>query len=65
MTHAKSADSSGSVPPSDGKQRKAVLYCPCCRHDSPIDGDWELVVHREYIVLHCPTCRTELTNRPL
>jgi len=58
--------SAGSVPPSPPPrtERKAMLFCPRCRHAAPVDGDWELTLRPEVVDVHCPDCRELLTRRP-
>jgi len=52
----------GTAPrPSD---RKAVLICPRCGHESPVRGDWLLVAADDHVRVCCPDCRAQLTERP-
>jgi predicted RNA-binding Zn-ribbon protein involved in translation (DUF1610 family) len=58
---------SDSHPPDSGAPRKAVLYCPDCGHDSPIDGDWR--VERDEndpgrVEYRCPDCGAVIAKRP-
>jgi hypothetical protein len=41
-------------------RRKAVLFCPECDHDSPVDGDWLTYTPpaAEQPQLTCPQCDT-------
>jgi predicted RNA-binding Zn-ribbon protein involved in translation (DUF1610 family) len=57
----------GSVPatPSRRHEPKALLFCPRCGHESPVDGDWELTLRPVVVDVHCPDCRELLTRRPL
>jgi predicted RNA-binding Zn-ribbon protein involved in translation (DUF1610 family) len=45
-------------------RHKAVLICPRCGHESPVEGDWTQVVGSETVDVHCPDCWTRLTTRP-
>ena len=48
-------------------RRKAVLFCPTCDHENPVDGDWE--VHEDHEAgtcqLACPVCGTPVVTRSL
>lgn len=44
--------------------RKAVLFCPDCAHESLVDGDWLVRRERGAVVYRCPVCRTAITTRP-
>ena len=62
----RSPSSSGEgEPPS--MERKAVLFCPDCGHEDPVDGDWVERDDRTDRVreLHCPECAAVVTGRPL
>jgi|AntDeeMetageno50_2_1112565.scaffolds.fasta_scaffold38784_1 hypothetical protein len=50
-------------PPTD-QPPKSTLFCPCCDHQSDVDGDWVLVdaVGRTRYV--CPACENAITVRP-
>jgi predicted RNA-binding Zn-ribbon protein involved in translation (DUF1610 family) len=64
MTRVSTHDSAGSVPvghPTD--RRKAVLFCPRCRHESGVDGDWVVTIRENAAELRCPDCRELLTRR--
>lgn len=56
-------DERGSPP----SRRKAVLFCPECGHEDPVDGDWvERDDYDERVrELACPKCTTVVTGRPL
>ncbi|WP_160135071.1 hypothetical protein [Halococcus salsus] len=54
-THRHADDSMGD---------KAVLYCPECGHESPIDGDWNVDHDADSLVYTCPVCSTAVTTRP-
>ncbi|MFC6725483.1 hypothetical protein ACFQE1_14115 [Halobium palmae] len=43
---------------------KAVLHCPTCGRDSPLNGDWERVDEPSRVVYVCPGCESTLTVRP-
>jgi predicted RNA-binding Zn-ribbon protein involved in translation (DUF1610 family) len=47
---------------------KAVLFCPDCGHDSPVDGDWIVRTRGEgddeRAVYACPDCGTVIQTRP-
>ena len=44
--------------------RKAVLFCPACGHESPIDGDWLVRERASSAVYECPECSTVIDARP-
>lgn len=48
-------------------RRKAMLFCPDCGHESPVDGDWDHRTRTAPAVeeVRCPTCRTRICERPL
>lgn len=50
-----------SYPPPE--QRKAVLFCPECGHESPITGDWETVTTGDERLLVCPVCGAVVDRR--
>jgi hypothetical protein len=54
-----------NVPPPNA--RKAVLFCPDCEYDEPVDGDWVERDDRTAGVreLNCPNCAATVTSRPL
>jgi len=64
MTHANATERPRSGARSLGTGRKAVLVCPGCRHESPLPGDWVLVIREEGMDVRCPDCRATLTTRP-
>ncbi|WP_435076480.1 hypothetical protein [Halococcus sp. AFM35] len=58
---------SDSHPPDSGAPRKAVLYCPTCGHDSPVDGDWRVARDGDdpnRVDYRCPVCDSAIANRP-
>jgi predicted RNA-binding Zn-ribbon protein involved in translation (DUF1610 family) len=62
MTHAHTRgqqESGGLV-----GQRKSVLICPRCSHESTVRGDWIHIVREDSVDVHCPDCWTQLTTRP-
>jgi uncharacterized Zn finger protein len=36
--------------------RKAVLFCPACAHESPLPGDWLVEERGGEVVYVCPEC---------
>ena len=67
MTRVNPRGRAGSVSPAhaDRTQRKAMLFCPRCGHESPVDGDWVLTLRPDSVDVGCPDCRELLTSRPL
>jgi predicted RNA-binding Zn-ribbon protein involved in translation (DUF1610 family) len=58
---------SDTRPPDSGAPRKAVLYCPACGHESPVDGDWQVERDendRGRVDYRCPVCESIVANRP-
>lgn len=53
----------GGQKPSVQEQRKALLTCPRCSHESPPDGDWRWVEYRQGTEVRCPDCNELLTVR--
>ena len=45
--------------------RKSVLFCPDCWHESPIDGDWRVQAGTDTDVIGCPVCGATVTTRPV
>lgn len=41
---------------SERRHRKAVLYCPVCGHESPVDGDWVVSTRESRSEYGCPEC---------
>jgi len=64
MTRGETAESvrSGTAPRSNDS--KAVLVCPSCYHESTVRGDWLLIVENDRVLVCCPDCWTQLTERP-
>jgi predicted RNA-binding Zn-ribbon protein involved in translation (DUF1610 family) len=58
--HAQSREDSGGLLAG----HKAVLICPRCGHESPVEGDWIQIVGEGSVEVHCPDCWTLLTTRP-
>ncbi|MFB6107270.1 MAG: hypothetical protein ABEJ82_00310 [Haloplanus sp.] len=44
--------------------RKAVLFCPECGHESALDGDWRLRTTADRRRVRCPDCGTVVDDRP-
>ncbi|MFC7135205.1 MULTISPECIES: hypothetical protein [Salinibaculum] len=65
MTRVNALGGVGSVPDTTPlrQRRKAVLVCPSCGHESPVDGDWVETLRDETVDVSCPDCRTLLTRR--
>ncbi|WP_049899639.1 hypothetical protein [Natrinema sp. J7-1] len=49
-----------SPPPA---QRKAVLFCPECDHESPLTGDWETTTVGDERLLVCTDCGSVVARR--
>lgn len=45
-------------------RRKAVLFCPDCGHENPVDGDWRRRRSSRSVDYVCPDCRATVTSRP-
>lgn len=45
-------------------QRKGVLFCPDCRHESRLEGDWIVREDDDRTVYECPVCDATVTTRP-
>lgn len=43
--------------------RKGVLFCPSCGHESPVDGDWVVRERVTSLVYRCPECENQITER--
>jgi|AntDeeMinimDraft_4_1070355.scaffolds.fasta_scaffold00038_71 transposase len=43
---------------------KSTLFCPCCGHESPVDGDWVVFDAMERTRYVCPRCEGTITSRP-
>ena len=44
--------------------RKAVLFCFECGHESSVPGDWDLEQRDGCEAYRCPDCGTTITVRP-
>jgi hypothetical protein len=47
--------------------RKAVLFCPACEHEAPLDGDWtqdSRGVDVSRTDLRCPECGQTVVSQP-
>ncbi|ELY70330.1 hypothetical protein [Natrinema versiforme] len=44
-------------------QRKTVLFCPDCGHESPITGDWETMTAGDERLLVCTDCGSVVDRR--
>jgi len=64
MTRANVTGSAGSETAPLPEDRKAVLICPRCAHESPVGGDWILVAGEGTVDVHCPDCWVRLARRP-
>lgn len=54
---------SGSAERQVRERRKAVLFCPRCSHENPIDGDWVWRRREDGTEVRCPNCYELLTFR--
>lgn len=48
----------------DPTRRKSTLFCWECGHTSPIEAEWVLDTHGDYVQQVCPDCNTVLSERP-
>ena len=61
--HHKMADS--NPPAGDPAARKAVLHCPGCRYQDPVDGAWVVADPTAgRIDIECPECGTLVVSQP-
>jgi DNA-directed RNA polymerase subunit RPC12/RpoP len=48
--------------------RKAVLFCPACSHEAPLDGEWSLEtregVESDRTDVRCPQCGQVVVSQP-
>ena len=48
--------------------RKAVLFCPACAHEAPLDGEWSLEtrdgVESDRTDVTCPECGHVVVSQP-
>ena len=53
-------------PPAAGPaERKAVLHCPGCRYQDPVDGAWVVAESTEgRNDIECPECGTLVVSQP-
>jgi len=53
-------------PPTAGPaERKAVLHCPSCRYDEPVDGAWVVADPTDGRTdIECPECGTLVVSQP-
>jgi len=58
----------GMVPANNLSERqpshKATLYCPNCKHENRINGDWIIQVHSSHLDYECPECGDTIESRP-
>jgi endogenous inhibitor of DNA gyrase (YacG/DUF329 family) len=51
-----------SARPTDGK---AVLFCPVCGYDAPVDGEWTVAdASGDRTDIECPECGTLVVSQP-
>ena len=61
--HHKMADS--NPPTGDPAARKAVLHCPGCRFNDPVDGAWVVADPADGRTdIECPKCDTLVVSQP-
>ncbi len=51
--------------PRNTADRKNVLVCPHCGHESGTDGDWRVRATADGAVYACSACGTDVTTRPV
>lgn len=47
--------------------RKAVLFCPVCDHDAPVDDGWSIAEREgddDRVDVACPTCGHVVVSQP-
>ena len=56
----------GTDAPAEGPtERKAVLHCPNCRYDDPVDGAWVVADPADGRTdIECPECGTLVVSQP-
>lgn len=73
MTAAKrrrAGTDSGSASDSESTSRKAVLFCPVCGHEAPVDGDWAFECDGDgdgdaaRVDVECPECGHVVVSQP-
>ena len=52
-----------SGPESEVGRRKAVLYCPVCGNESPVDGNWVVTTTESQQEFSCPDCEQVVALR--
>lgn len=52
-----------AIDPDGPPDRKSVLFCPACDHQSPIEGDWTVRERATSIEYRCPDCEARITER--
>lgn len=45
-------------------ERKAVLFCPRCGREEPVDGNWNISTALDRETYVCPRCRTIVLSQP-
>jgi len=50
--------------PEAGADRKALLFCPTCGHEDPIDGAWSVADDGDRADIECPECGTLVVSQP-
>jgi hypothetical protein len=51
-------------PTGNAPDRKSVLFCPRCEHESPPEGDWTVHAVGDSVVVRCPVCGERVARRP-
>lgn len=70
MTAAKRRQTGSSPAYTAGSKaagRKAVLFCPVCDHDAPVDDGWSIDEHEgddPRVDVACPTCGHVVVSQP-
>ncbi len=51
--------------PAARADRKAVLFCPACGHDAPVDGKWAVAdADGDRTDIRCPECGSTVVSQP-
>ncbi|WP_254841234.1 hypothetical protein [Natronomonas marina] len=51
--------------PTARTDRKAVLFCPACGHDAPVDGGWSVArTDGDRTDVECPECGELVVSQP-
>ncbi len=58
MSHSAHTPETDSPP-----DRKSVLFCPACGHESPVGGDWVVRDRATSVEYRCPDCDERITRR--